>query len=173
MKCAHFLAVAVLISPLAVAGVLRADNTIEIDPDSFAAIAYSPTTGEFHYAYGYDDRWSAQKAALDRCKAKDARIVAWVNEGFAALAAGDDGAWGVGYTYGGGSNNKEAMNTAIEECKKRTTGAHIIVCLSSDGQYIYKPEPPPAKKPNEPKKDVDKDKADKTKSSEQPSAAHS
>ncbi len=154
MRFAHVLAAAVLVSPLgAFGGFLRAD-TIEIDPDSFAAIAYCPSTGEFHYAYGYDDRWSAQKAAMDRCKAKDARIVCWVNEGFCALALGDDNAWGVGYSYGGGSNNTEAMNNALEECKKRTTGAHVVVCLSSDGQYIHKPEPRPAVKQSEPKADT-------------------
>ena len=56
---------------------------IDIDPDSVAAIAYSPSTGEFGYAYNYEDRESAEKAALKNCSPKDARIVCWVKSGSA------------------------------------------------------------------------------------------
>ena len=50
MKRVHVLMAAVLLAASATfPRVVRADE-IEIDPDSFAAIAYSPSTGEFHYA---------------------------------------------------------------------------------------------------------------------------
>ena len=108
---------------------------------SFAAIAYSPSKGEFGYAYNHRSRSAAEKAALRECDAPDAEIVCWVNKGFCALALGDDKTtWGVGWRYGGGSNNTDAMKAAMEECATRTTGAHIALCLSSDGQYIYQPE---------------------------------
>jgi hypothetical protein len=123
-------------------------NEIDIDSDSFAAIAYSPSTGEFHYACNYSSRWAAQEAALALFKAKDGRVVCWVNEGFCALALGDDqSVWGTGWRFGDGASNADAMNTALEQCKKRTTGAHIVLCVSSDGQYIYKPQPRVAAKP--------------------------
>ena len=67
---------------------------------------------------------------------------------------GDDkSAWGTGYQYDNGSNNTDAMDTAVAECKKRTTGAHVVLCLSSDGQYIYKPKPRTAAKSDGAKKD--------------------
>ena len=136
-----FLVVAFLLPIGAFPAALRGGQ-IDIDPDSVAAIAYSPSTGEFGYAYNYEDRESAEKAALKNCSPKDARIVCWVKSGFCASALGDDkSAWGTGYEYDNGSNNTDAMGTAVAECKKRTTGAHVVLCLSSDGQYIYKPKP--------------------------------
>ncbi len=40
--------------------VLSANPTyIDIDPDSYAAVAYSPSTGAYYYAYGYGSRASA------------------------------------------------------------------------------------------------------------------
>ncbi len=120
--------------------VLSANPTyIDIDPDSYAAVAYSPSTGAYYYAYGYGSRASAERAALNGCKQSDARIVCWVNNGFCALAVGDDAStWGVGWSYGDGASNQEAIRYALNECRRRTTGAYILVCLSSDGQYVYR-----------------------------------
>jgi hypothetical protein len=62
-----------------------------------------------------------------------------VHNGFCALAVGNDkSTWGVGWSYGNGSSNQEAIRYALDECRKRTTGAYILVCLSSDGQYVYR-----------------------------------
>jgi hypothetical protein len=107
-------------------------EVIYFEGDTFAAIAYSPSTGKFGYAYNYGSRWDAQKAALKRCKAKDARIVTWVNNGFCALALGDDkSAWGVGWSYGNGATNTYAKKKALAECAKRTKNGRIVVCLCS------------------------------------------
>ena len=82
------------------------------------------------------------KAALVRARRRTHALSAGSTRGFLALALGDDkSAWGTGYTSGNGSGNRDAEDTAIEECKKRTTGAHIVLCLSSDGQHFYKPKP--------------------------------
>jgi hypothetical protein len=141
MRFAHVLLVAAVLLSFGVFPASVRGDQIEIDTDSFAAIAYSPSTGEFGYAHSYEDRESAEKAALDACSPKDARIVCWINNGFCALALGDDkSAWGVGYEYAGGASNTDAMATAVAECKKRTTGAHVALCLSSDGQYVHKPK---------------------------------
>jgi serine/threonine-protein kinase len=136
MKAAHILAAAVLIATAGlVPRLARAD--IEIDEDSYGAIAYSPSTGEMHFSYNYGDRASAEQAALEIFKAKDAQIVCWVNNGFAALALGDDmSAWGVGYVFGDGISTRDAKDTALEECGKRTTNPHVVLCISSDGQFI-------------------------------------
>ena len=64
----------------------------------------------------------------------------WINEGFCALALGNDkSVWGIGYTFGSGANSADASNNAINKCKKLTTDVHVVLCLSSDGQYIWKP----------------------------------
>lgn len=141
MKSARLPVIALLAAAGLFAAVMRAnDNEIEIDRHSFAAIAYSSATGKYGYAYNYRSRSEAEKAALRECGAEDARIACWVNRGFCALALGDDKTcWGVGWRYGNGSSNTDAKKSALEECGKRTTGAHIAVCLSSDGQYIWEP----------------------------------
>ena len=140
MKRVHVLMAAVLLAAFGTFPRIVSADVIDIDPDSFAAVSYSPSTGEFHYAFGFPDRWTAQQEALRVSPAKDASIVGWVNEGFLALALGDDkSAWGTGYSYGDGSSSRAAEDTAIEECQKRTTGAHVVICLSSDGQHFYKP----------------------------------
>jgi hypothetical protein len=43
----------------------------------------------------------------------------------------------VGWSYGSGSSNDTAKDYALDDCKTRTTGVYIAVCLSSDGQYIW------------------------------------
>ncbi|MBX9788352.1 MAG: DUF4189 domain-containing protein [Pirellulales bacterium] len=117
-----------------------ATDWIDIDDDSYAAIAYSPATGHYAYAYNYGSRWSAEKAALRQLDEEDGRIVCWVNNGFCALALGDDvGCWGTGYEWGDGASNLDAANRARSECSERTSGAHVVLVLSSDGQVIQKP----------------------------------
>ena len=114
------------------------EKTMEISRSSYAAIAYSPATGKYSYACDYRSRSAAEKAALAKCGADDARIVCWVNFGFCALALGNDkSCWGVGWKYGNGANNRKADNDAIEDCKSRTTGVHTAVIVSSDGQYVW------------------------------------
>ncbi len=115
---------------------------ISVSSYSYAAIAYSPSTGKYRYSYNYGSRWSAEQAALSLMTEDDAKIVCWVNHGFCALAVGDDqGCYGTGWTYGGGAGNREAMDRALENCRQRTTGARVVLCLVSDGQYIYEFKP--------------------------------
>jgi TPR repeat protein len=125
---------------LAVASFARTQEehrTITIGRNSYAAIAYSPSTGKYAYSYDLRSRAAAEKAALEKCNVPDARVVCWVNRGWAALALGDDkSCWGVGWEYGGGANNLIARQRAIDNCKNRTTGVHCSVVLSSDGQSI-------------------------------------
>lgn len=124
-------------------------QAIDVSEDSYAAIAYAPSTGNYRYSYNYGSRYSAEQAALRGLTEKDAKIVCWVNRGFCALALGDDvGCYGTGWTYGDDASNTEAMDTALTNCREHTKGARIVLCLVSDGQYIYHPKPvtrvPPA-----------------------------
>lgn len=114
------------------------DRTIDFTGSSYAAIAYSPATGKFGYSYNLRSRAAADKVALEKCAAEDARIVTWVSKGFVALALGTDkSCWGVGWSYGNGSSNTAAKENALNDCQKRTSGAHVALALSSDGQYIW------------------------------------
>ena len=113
-------------------------GTIDVNSQTYAAVAYSPSTGEFRYSHGYRTRAGSEQAALDRCDASDARIVCWVNHGFCALALGDDKQfWGIGWSYGSGASSIEAKEHALEECRKRTTNARVVLYLVSDGQYVF------------------------------------
>src|SRR5581483_4497396 len=92
----------------------------------------SPSTGAWGYGYNCSSRAQAENIALSHCKAPDAEIVAWVNNGFVALALGDDrGVYGYGYHWGDGASAAEAMRIALQNCQNRTTGAHVVVCVCS------------------------------------------
>jgi len=118
---------------LGLANHVQSDDIVSIDPGSYAAIAYSPKTTKIGVGYNFSSRAAAEKEALKECSADDARIVTWVNEGFCALALGDDkSVWGVGWSYGNGASTREAKAFALEECNKRTKNGEIwaVVCSS-------------------------------------------
>ena len=113
-------------------------RAIDVSSDSYAAIAYSPSTGKFAYAYDLRSRKAAEKEALEKCGAPDATIACWVNRGFAALALGKDkSCWGSGWKHGDRANTTDAKNMALEDCRNRTTGVYIAVYLSSDGKLLW------------------------------------
>ncbi len=113
--------------------------TIHVDPGTYAAIAHSPSTGDYSFAFNCHNRFEAQALAKARCHQEDARIVAWTRHGFVALAVGEDKTqWGVAYSQGAGANSKEAKNLALEEINKRTCNGHVVLCVVTDGQYVYR-----------------------------------
>jgi len=96
--------------------------------DHHAAIAYSPSTGSYGYYYGHVSLGTAKSRALDRCRGKDARIVAWVRNGWACLALGKEK--GV-YGWGVGSSRAIARSAAMQGCRDRTTGCYVAVLVFS------------------------------------------
>jgi hypothetical protein len=94
----------------------------------YAAIAYSPKTRNYGYCYGYCCRPHAEAEALRRCSGEDKRIVVWAVNAWCALATGDGGTWGWGWSD---SSAGDAKARALEECAKRGTGAHIVICVYS------------------------------------------
>jgi hypothetical protein len=94
----------------------------------YAAIAYSQSTGAYGYSYAFATLAGAKAEALSHCDADDARIVAWVQNGYVSLALGDTvGAYGWGWA----STAAEARARARAECRARTTGAYIAVTVYS------------------------------------------
>src|SRR5205823_212946 len=101
MKSLRMLVLFVLGGFACVAAPAQADEVIVFNGNTYAAIAYSPAMGNYGYGYNYGSRTAAEAAAIRNCKADDARIVTWVNNGFCALALGEDKtAWGVGWSFG-------------------------------------------------------------------------
>ena len=94
----------------------------------YAAIAYSPETGKYGYSNGWLSFTNAKRVALSHCKAKDAKIVTWVGNGWCALAIGDDRA---AYGFGYGETAQEAKTIALREAGKRTTNCRVAACVFS------------------------------------------
>lgn len=141
MKVARVVAIAMLSVALSPADPAPATERLEwhSDPNTFAAIAYSPSTGKYGYSYNYRSRVAAEKTALNNLPVADARIVGWVKAGICALALGDDKtSWGVGWSYGNGARTEDAKEAALAECSKQTTHPYIALYLLSDGQFIWK-----------------------------------
>ena len=135
MKRLHLVPVLFVLSCVALLGTAaraRCDEVIVFRGDTYAAIAYSPATGNYGYAYNHGSRSSAEAAALRNCNGDDARIVTWVHNGFCALALGDDRSkWGVGWSFGDGATNTYARRRALQECAKQTTNSRILICVCS------------------------------------------
>jgi len=110
----------------------RADVTIDFN--TYAAVAFSKSTGKYGYAWNYGSRYAAECAALARCPARDARIVAWVKGGWLAVALGENNAYGYGYSYGVGATNSEAKRRAVAECRQQSKRVTTLICLCS-GDY--------------------------------------
>lgn len=108
-----------------------APNFIPFQGDTYAAVAYSEKTGTWGYANGRPSRFIAETLAKRYCKAKDAEAVVWVHNGWCALALGDDGAWGIGWSSGKGATNTEAKKQALANCHEFGKNARVVLCVCS------------------------------------------
>jgi hypothetical protein len=122
-----------------------ADDVIYFFTDTFAAIAYSEETGRWGYTYDHTTLDNATILARRHCKAADAKTVAWVHNGFCALAVGENGTWGTGWSSGDGATNTAAKQQALAECKKRSKTARLVICVCSADrtpEFFETPDPP-------------------------------
>lgn len=97
--------------------------------DTYAAIAYSKSTGKYGYSYNWSSLAVAKLEALAQCDADDAQVKIWSRNFWAALAIGDDG--GLGWAWG--DTKDDARSDAVDECKKHTKSDHIKVILVYSG----------------------------------------
>jgi hypothetical protein len=79
--------------------------------DSYGAIAYSPSTGYYGLAWGYETQWGAEDRALYECGFNDCQVM-WFRNGHGALAIGFS-SWGAAW----GSTPSEAQANAIDLCR--------------------------------------------------------
>lgn len=126
----QILVLAVAMGMLVATGTAKAD-TYKISSDTYAAVAFSKSTGKYGYAWNHPSRAAAEKQALANCKAPDAEIVGWVNFGWLVLAIGSDNSYGTGWEYGDRAFLKTAAMRAITNCRKHQQAIKTIVILCS------------------------------------------
>lgn len=107
---------------------------------TYAAVAYSPATGKYGYAWNQSTRGRAEYVALSHCPEKDAVIVGWVKGGWLVLAVGDNNAYGTGWEYGNGARNTDACERAIDKCHKNGGKVRtlVVLCSGNVGPEIIK-----------------------------------
>jgi hypothetical protein len=115
---------------------VAAPDIVVFRDTTYAAIAYSESTGAWGYAYDNPSRDIAEILAKRRCRerdplATDALPVGFVRNGWVALALGENGAWGAGYSHGDGATNTAAKKMALDECLKRSKTARLVICVCS------------------------------------------
>lgn len=109
---------------------------VQISSDTYAAIAFSPKTGKYGFAWNHSSRYSAERAALANCKADDAKVVTWVNFGWAVLVIGEDNAYGYDVTFGEGATSGDAYKSALKEFRKHSQSKvkTVLIVCSGDVQ---------------------------------------
>ncbi len=96
--------------------------------DSYAAIAYSASSGRWGYGNGYGSQGEAVARALSECGRSDAQTN-WCRNAWIALAISNQspGGWGSGW----GATASAARKAAIRECRGRNPDAHVVLCVSA------------------------------------------
>ena len=102
----------------------------------FAAIAISDKNGPSNWGYSVnqDSQDNAEKLAIQKCNAPDAKVVVWSHDGWCALAVGDDNGWGSGF----GKTQEDGRKAALDEAAKHTKNPHVILAVSSEGESVEK-----------------------------------
>ena len=110
-----------LIIALALAPSLHAAN-------SYAAVAYSPSTGQWGYGHGYPNQSQAISRARSECGQADARTF-WCKNAWIALAISDRSPGGFGWAFA--PTAAAARSRALAQCRARNPDARVVVCVSA------------------------------------------
>lgn len=113
------------------AATAQSADSVTIDSDTYAAVAFSKSTGKYGYGWNYGSKSRAEAVALSECKADDAEIVGWVKYGWLVLVVGDDNSHGIAWEYGDGANSGVARNRALTNCFKHTKKVTKIITICS------------------------------------------
>lgn len=105
--------------PLVVALFLGAFSSKTQAADTYAAIAFSPTTGMVKASWNYPTREGALKRAISACGGNPVSYS--IKNGWLAIAVGD----GNGYGWGWGSTKAVAEKNALFHCAKHTKNGRI------------------------------------------------
>jgi cytoskeletal protein RodZ len=96
--------------------------------DSYAAIAFSPSTGRWGYGNGFPTKSEAITRARRECGQRDAKTN-WCKDAWIALAISNQSAGGWGSSWG--DTPEIARSKAISECLSRNPDAHVVLCVSA------------------------------------------
>jgi hypothetical protein len=132
MKCLH---ASLMLLALGVAAVFTpkapARDVIEIDPDRYAAVAFSPSTGKYGYGWNCGSLGQAERIALSYCQEPDAKVISWVRFGWSVLVISEDDAYGHATSYGDGASSRIALDRATAQMRKHSDKpikTILIVC---------------------------------------------
>jgi len=107
---------------------LAAGPALQAAEETYAAIAYSPSTNRWGYGNGYPTKSEAIARALRECGENDAKTN-WCKNSWIALALSNKspGGWGSAW----GETKAAARSAAIKECRSRNPDAHVVLCIPS------------------------------------------
>ncbi|HYV38363.1 MAG TPA: DUF4189 domain-containing protein [Gemmataceae bacterium] len=105
-----------------------------IDPNRCGAIAYSPKTGHYGYAWNQPGRFAAENIALKECGERDAKVLTWVRFGWAVLVIAEDKAYGFHEVHGDNASSKAAFDGALKHLRQSSNArvTTIITICSGD-----------------------------------------
>lgn len=96
--------------------------------DMYGAIAYSSSSDRRGTSYNYRSRSQAESAALSECGSSDCEVKVWFSNACGALATGDDGS--VGWGWSGSRSGAESR--ALRECRQRASGCRVRCWACTD-----------------------------------------
>ena len=96
--------------------------------DMYGAIAYSSSGDRWGTSYNFRSRSEAESRALSECGSSDCVVKVWFKNGCGALATGDDGSLGWGWS----GSRSGAESRALSECQKRTSGCRVRCWACTD-----------------------------------------
>src|SRR4051812_19856731 len=97
--------------------------------DTYAAIAFSPSTGLYGFGKGFATKDEAVEHALQECGGKDA-LTKWCRNAWIALAVSKETPGGYGWAWG--ETASAARSAAEENCRERNPDAQLMLCISSE-----------------------------------------
>src|SRR5206468_3869029 len=99
------------------------------DGDAFAAIVFSPN-GKYGFASKASTKDQAIDDAKEQCRATGSLTAVWVENGFVALAIGDNGT----VDADTGRTQEEAEQKVLKRVRDAGgVNPHIVICIDSDG----------------------------------------
>ena len=96
--------------------------------DSYAAVAFSPSTLRWGYGNGYPNKAQAISRARRECGSASART-SWAKNAWVALAISDRSRGGYGMAWA--TTASGARSRALAECRKHNPDARVVVCVSA------------------------------------------
>ncbi|MEY2488722.1 MAG: hypothetical protein QOC70_664 [Verrucomicrobiota bacterium] len=108
---------------------LAAGPALHAAGDTYAAVAFSPSTGRWGYGNGYPTKAEAIARARRECgRHRDAKTN-WCKNSWIALAVSNQSSGGWGSAWG--ETEAAARAAAMAECLSRNPDAHVVICVPS------------------------------------------